>query len=259
MTTPAPPCALLTAVTGATKAGKSARAGRPLERRPAYTVLNTVLWRGRAAPPFEPPASRAAPGAAGGRGRRPRTPARMRSRLSGAPLWSPPASRGRAKAPFGERQALRLPDALAPDHEVWSRLLHPPCRRVRSLPAGITRAAGAGWERPRTRQKGRQKPPVAGPSIRRMEGGRSQPHSPPKKRRLRFARMRMNRSSANGFRERRCVRGTAKGAAKGGGCPFAAKRRPRKLRNRRTKRCSAEAGGVRSSTARRGRLASGPR
>ena len=108
------------------------------------------------------------------------------------------------QAPCGERQALRLPDALAPGHEVVSglgerwldacvgsedhaaagdvagRLLHPPCRRVRSLPAGITRAAGAGWERPRTRQKGRQKPPVAGPSIRRMDGGRSQPHSPPK-------------------------------------------------------------------------------
>ena len=50
-----------------------------------------------------------------------------------------------------------------------------------SLPAGITRAEGAGWERPRTQQKGRQEPPVSGPSIRRMEGGRSQPHSPRKR------------------------------------------------------------------------------
>ena len=55
MTTTAPQCALLTAVIRATLAG-----------RPAYTVLDTVLWRGDAAPPFEPPASRAAAGTAGG-------------------------------------------------------------------------------------------------------------------------------------------------------------------------------------------------
>ena len=39
-----------------------------------------------------------------------------------------------------------------------------------------------------------------------------------------------------GFREARGVRETAKGAAKGGCCPFAAKCRPRKLRNGRKKR-----------------------
>ena len=43
------------------------------------------------------------------------------------------------------------------------------------------RAAGAGWERPRKRQKGRQKPPASGPSMRRMEGGRSQPRTPRKR------------------------------------------------------------------------------
>ena len=32
----------------------------PMAREPAYPVLNTVLWRGGAAPPFEPPAHRAA-------------------------------------------------------------------------------------------------------------------------------------------------------------------------------------------------------
>ena len=37
-------------------------------------MLNIALWRGDAAPPFEPPASRAAAGAAGGRGRRPPNP-----------------------------------------------------------------------------------------------------------------------------------------------------------------------------------------
>ena len=193
MTTAAPPCALVTVVTKATTAGG-----------PAYPMCVHWSWRGGRRPPSEPPVSRAAAVATDGRGRRPRTPARMRSRLSGAPLWSPPASRGRARPPSASRQAHRLPDALEPGHEVVSglgerwldacvgsedhaaagdiagRLLHPPRRRVRSLPAGITRAAGAGWERPRTRQKGRQKPPVSGPSIPRMEGGRSQPHSPPK-------------------------------------------------------------------------------
>ena len=80
------------AVTRATTAGKSARAGRPLERRPAYPVLSTGLWRGDAAPPFEPPGHRAAAVATGGRGRRPRTPVPVRPWPSGVPLWSRPAS-----------------------------------------------------------------------------------------------------------------------------------------------------------------------
>ena len=204
MTTAVPPCALVTVVTKATTAGKSARAGRPLGRRPAYPVLNTGLWRGGRRPPSEPPASRAATGATGEPGAPPldpRTDALPAQRRTVVVAARVPRA---GQAPFGERQAHRLPDALEPGHEVVSglgerwldacvgsedhaaagdiagRLLHPPRRRVRSLPAGITRAAGAGWERPRTRQKGRQKPPVSGPSIPRMEGGRSQPHSPPK-------------------------------------------------------------------------------
>ena len=55
--------------------------------------VHTGLWRGDAAPyaapPFEPPASRAAAGTAGGRGRHPRAPAPSRSRPSGAPCRHP--------------------------------------------------------------------------------------------------------------------------------------------------------------------------
>ena len=70
--------------------------------------VHTGLWRGEAAPPFEPPASRAAAGAAGGRGRHPRAPAPSRSRPSGAPCRHPrPAG---DQAPQGLAEALRLPN-----------------------------------------------------------------------------------------------------------------------------------------------------
>ena len=49
-------------------------------------MLNTVVWRGDAAPPFEPPATRAAAGQRTDGGRRPRTPAPVRSWLSPAPV-----------------------------------------------------------------------------------------------------------------------------------------------------------------------------
>ena len=74
MTTAAPPCALLTTVTRATTAGKNARAGRPLEARPAYIVCPHWDWRGEAAPPFEPPDSRAAAGSNGQTGAPPPNP-----------------------------------------------------------------------------------------------------------------------------------------------------------------------------------------
>ena len=53
-------------------------------REPADPVLNTGLWRGEVAPPFEPPASRAAAGATDGR--------------TGAQPW---AQHSLAKAQFG--------------------------------------------------------------------------------------------------------------------------------------------------------------
>ena len=52
----------------------SVRIGWPLDARPAYSELNTVLWRGEAAPPFEPPVSRAAARAPDGPGAQPLDP-----------------------------------------------------------------------------------------------------------------------------------------------------------------------------------------
>ena len=43
-------------------------------REPAHAMLNIAIWRGDAALPFEPPACRAAAGAAGGRGAPPPEP-----------------------------------------------------------------------------------------------------------------------------------------------------------------------------------------
>ena len=52
-------------------------------RKPAHAMLNIATWRGDAAPPFDPPACRAAADAAGGR---------CVPRQTVAPSWSPPAS-----------------------------------------------------------------------------------------------------------------------------------------------------------------------
>ena len=55
---------------GLVSGGQVRSAGsRPLRvRKPADAVLNTAAWQGDAAPPLEPPASRAGGGAADGRG-----------------------------------------------------------------------------------------------------------------------------------------------------------------------------------------------
>ncbi len=91
---------------------------------------------------------------------------------SGPPRPSAASASCRPASASASRTA---PPTEALPTSAWTRR-----RRAGRLPAGINRARGAGWERPRTRQKGRQKPPVAGPSIPRMEGGRSQPRSPAK-------------------------------------------------------------------------------
>ena len=151
---------------------------RPLAPPPEYRT------DGGAAP--EPP-HRCAHGAAAHRcGRRrphPGGAGRLRAGRGGppAPQGRGAGLRGRQRRPRAVARPLRRP-LRGP--RLLRRLRRPPpgpaAGGAESLPAGITRAAGAGWERPRTRQKGRQKPPVAGPSIPRMEGGRSQPRSPAK-------------------------------------------------------------------------------
>ena len=136
------------------------------------------------------------------------------------------------QAAFGPAEANRLPDALEPGHEVVSGLgerwldacvgieghtrpetspaadLYPPRRRVRSLPAGIDRAAGAGWERPRTPQISPSVSPDSGAVDRTIGGGSLPAPLCAQKRSLRLGRMRPKRNGATGFRERSRVRGT---------------------------------------------------
>ena len=68
--------------------------------------VNTVLWRGEAAPPFGPPASRAAAGAPDGRGRSPRTPAPV-------PSWRAAHRRGSRPRQAGGGRSQRWRGALA--------------------------------------------------------------------------------------------------------------------------------------------------
>ena len=220
VTTAAPPCALLTPVTWATMAGK-----------PAYPMCTHWSWRGDAAPPFGPPASRAAARAPGGRGPPPdpRTGALTAQRRTVVVA----ARLTRAdQAAFGPAEAHRLPDALEPGHEVVSGLgerwldacvgieghtaagdiagRRPlPAAQTGSKPsAGIDRAAGAGWERPRTPQISPSVSPDSGAVDRTIGGGSLPAPLCAQKRSLRLGRMRPKRNGATGFRERSRVRGT---------------------------------------------------
>ena len=154
-------------------------------------VYTMGLARGCCAP-FEPPASRAAAEVPDGRGRSPRAPAPCAHGGAAHRPWSPPTSARRSGSPSARprwpsgsptpgaglrrcpRTVARPPGPLRGPRRL-RRLRRPPPRPAAggaaSLPAGICRAAGAGWERPPKRQKGRQKPSVSGPSIRRDGGG----------------------------------------------------------------------------------------
>ena len=220
-------------------------------REPAYPVCPHWSWRGGRRPPSEPPASRAAAGATDGRGRCPRTPAPVHSWRSGRTVVVAARIAPADQAAFGERQAHRLPDALEPGHEVLSglgerwlddsvgsanhaaagdiagRLLHPPRRQVRSLPAGIDRAAGAGWERPRTTEISTSTSSDSGAVDRTIGGGSLPAPLSAQKRRPRFGRMRANRTAANGVRERSRVRGTQLSTQRRGGCLICVRTWPR--------------------------------
>ena len=150
------------------------------------------------------------PGQRTDRDRHPRIPAPVRSWRSGAPLWSPPTSRGRSRPPTAERQAHRLHNAVEWGHEDVSGAggpsqtsqaasLYPPRRRVRSLPAGIIRAAGAGWERPPTTEISTRISADSGAVDRTIGGGSLPAPLSAQKRRLRFGSLRPNRSGAIRF------------------------------------------------------------
>ena len=111
MTTPAPPCALVTAVTKATTAGK-----------PAYPVCTHWSWRGGRCPPSEPPASRAAAGAPGGPGAPPPDP-RTDALLAERRTVVVAARIARAdQAASGPAEALQLPNVGERANEVVSGL-----------------------------------------------------------------------------------------------------------------------------------------
>ena len=100
MTTAAPPCAPVTPSPGPLRRESQQTqcayiGGWPSAKAvgPAYPMSIHWCWRGGRRPPSEPPVSRAAPGAADGRGPSPRTPAPAPAPSSGAPLWSPASRR----------------------------------------------------------------------------------------------------------------------------------------------------------------------
>ena len=152
----------------------------------AYPLCTQWDWRGDAALPFEPPASRAAAEAPDGRGRSPRTPAPVRARRSGAPLWSLPTTQAEQVAFDQAAEALRLPNAGERASEAVSAVRElspdPPASPSRTAPpteapptsAGTRRrrgrtpsrrdgcAAGAGWERPRTTNRPANEAPAFG-------------------------------------------------------------------------------------------------
>ena len=133
------------------------------------------------------------------RGRRPRTPAPVRARRSGAPLWSPPTSRRQTSSPSARRTPSGSPTsgswptrspAASESHistpSSASRSprragcrtdprLHPARGRLRGLPAGISRAAGAGCKQPPAPQPSPGISPDSGAAFPEEKGGCLQP------------------------------------------------------------------------------------
>ena len=105
---------------------------------------------------------------------------------------------------------------LWPSKTTLARRLHPPRRRVRSLPAGIIRAAGAGWERSLTTNKPANEAAGFGAVDPQDRRGSLPAGLSAQGRRVRFGSMRANRSAANGLRKRSRMGCTNRAANKGG-------------------------------------------
>ena len=139
-----------------------------------HRLLNTVVWR-RGAAPWAPPPD-------------PRTGALLAERRTVVVA----ARVTRAdQATFGEGQAHRLPNAgghedVSGAGERWpsktspAAVLHPPHGRARSLPAGISHAAGAGCKRPPARKGRVRRALPSGAVFRQGNGGRLQPRPWPR-------------------------------------------------------------------------------
>lgn len=174
---------------------KAARASQPSAEHwgwppakaggPAYPLCTQRDWRGEAAPPFEPPASRAAAGAPDDRGRSPgrspRPPAPARARRSGAVLWSPPTSPRSSRSPSTRRRrpstsaSRTAPPTEAPPAAAWTRR-----RRGRKPSRRDLSRQRRGLGAPPTMKQPALQAPGFWDAERPFGGGRSQPHSTPK-------------------------------------------------------------------------------
>ena len=127
----------------------------------------------------------------------------------------PPAPQGRGAGPRGRERPRRALDRRSGPHRGPrggrrpGRPPPPPARgRVHGLPAGITRAAGAGWERPPAREEEWDKHSPSGAVFRQERAGRSQPRSPPQKAESGFRGRPPKRDGDNRFRFRVSAIGT---------------------------------------------------
>ena len=261
MTTATPPRALLTPSSGP----------RWRERAPApgghlllgqHTQCETLGSGEGSCAPLRTPASRAAAGAPDARGRQPpnpRTGARLAQRRTAVVATHVTLAN---QAAVGAAEALLLPnvgeranDAVSglgepriaaldriEDHpaagDVTGSRLPPPTGGLLAFPQGSLAPQARAGSDPESGKRGGNSRPWPG---RPSGGWRGVTPSPTTRKNAGrgFAGLRAKRNGVTGFRQRRWMREAAKAAAKGGCCPLAATRRPRKLRNRRQKPCPA--------------------
>ena len=211
------------------------------QQQPAYPLCTQSDWRGDAAPPFEPPASRAAAEAPDGRGRSPRTPTPVRARRSGAPLWSMPTSPRRSRSPSTRPRrpsGSPMPGSGPPRPSAPSASCRPTSAPPsRTAPPAEAPPASAGTRRRRGRKPSRRDqsrrrrglgatPNMRQPALQalgfgavdRTIGGGSLPAPlSAQERRAGFGSLRPKRNGANGFGGRSRAMGTRISTQKRGG------------------------------------------
>ena len=190
---------------------------------PADPMLNIGAGEGRLRPPSNPRPTAPLPGQDADGGRRPPNP------RAGALMAERAHCRGRRPRHAGGARRLEGEGggwcvALRRGH----RPPPPPARgRADGLPAGMNRAAGAGWERPPNPKQ----PALQAPGFRdadRPFGGGSLPAPlPAQNAGSGFGGMRPKRDGANGFRERSRGTGTQLSTKQAGVCPCFVRMWPR--------------------------------
>ena len=261
MTTAAPPRALLTPSPGPRRRERAPAPGGHLLLG-QHTQCETLGSGEGSCAPLRTPGSRAAAGAPDARGRQPpnpRTGARLAQRRTAVVATHVTLAN---QAAVGAAEALLLPnvgeranDAVSglgepriaaldriEDHpaagDVTGSRLPPPTGGLLAFPQGSLAPQARAGSDPESGKRGGNSRPWPG---RPSGGWRGVTPSPTTRKNAGrgFAGLRAKRNGVTGFRQRRWMREAAKAAAKGGCCPLAATRRPRKLRNRRQKPCPA--------------------